>query len=60
MLESLNKIEKAHFTDGTATLSEKMEEFEAICEENYSILLSDLKNRIVLEKLSRREDVEIF
>lgn len=60
MLESLNKIEKAHFTDGTATLSEKMEEFEAICEENYSILLSDLKNRIVLEKLSRREDVEFF
>lgn len=60
MLESLNKIQEAHFTDGSAVSSEKMEEFIATFEENYSILLSDLKNRIVLEKLSRREDVEFF
>lgn len=57
MLESMGKIHEAHLTDGSVIPKEKIENFTAIIEENYSILLSDLENRIVLEKLNKREDI---
>ena len=57
MLESMGKIHEAHLTDGSVIPKEKIDNFAAIIEENYSILLSDLENRIVLEKLNKREDI---
>lgn len=60
MLESMGKIQNAHLTDGKENISGNEEELISVFEENYSILLSDLENRIALEKLSKREDVEFF
>ena len=60
MLESMGKIQNAHLTDGAGDFSGNIEETLSVFEENYGILISDLENRLVLEKLNKREDVEFF
>lgn len=65
MLESMGKLNKAHLTDaspfsGQTLDNEKIEEIKNTVEENYSILLADLENRLVLEKVYKREDIDFF
>lgn len=58
MLESMGKINEAHLTDGIALNKDEIERFTAVVKENYGMMLSDLENRFILEKLNKREDIE--
>lgn len=65
MLESMEKVNEVHLTDSFA-LDEKTENEEEIIkiknifEENYSIFLADLENRLILEKIHKSEDIIFF
>ena len=65
MLESMGKMNEAHLTDArpftiTKENEGKIAEIKNIFEENYSIFLADLENRLILEKVYRSEDIEFF
>lgn len=65
MLESMGKVNELHLTDSFA-LGEKIENEEEIIkiksmfDENYNILLADLENRLILEKIHKSEDIIFF
>ena len=65
MLESMGKVNELHLTDSFA-LGKKIENEEEIIkiknifEENYSIFLADLENRMILEKIHKSEDIIFF
>ena len=64
MLESMGKVNELHLTDSFA-LGEKIENEEIIklksmFDENYNILLADLENRLILEKIHKSEDIIFF
>lgn len=60
MLNSMEEMQDAHLTDGNQYSEEKATAYENTFEENYEILLSDLENRMILEKLYKREDIQFF
>lgn len=61
MLESMTKLdEDAHLTDAFPPDNKEITEIENVFEKNYSIILADLEKRLILEKIHKSEEIEVF